>query len=79
MVSRSTCASADDAPVYGFLIVPSDDDGAIRVHGVAGTEGAPEMVQGAWQRTDAGYCMTVGIAVPEWSHVRVGDRIGFDL
>jgi hypothetical protein len=67
-----------DGPVYGFLAVPSDESGGIRVHGVAGTAGASEMVTGAWQRTDPGWSMTLRIALPDWSP-RGGDVLGFDL
>jgi len=68
---------ADDLPVYGFLIVPSDDDGAIRVHAVAGA--TSEMVNGAWEPTEAGYCLTIALRLPDWPNARPGDRIGFDL
>lgn len=70
---------SDDAPVYGFLIVPSTEDGHIRAHGVPGTLGEASMIQGAWQRTETGYGITVGVAIPDWSFERQGDRIRFDL
>jgi hypothetical protein len=69
---------AADHAVYGFLVVPSDEDGSIRVHGVAGTAGDPSMVRGGWQPSDAGYCLTLGIALPEWSPAPEA-QIGFDL
>jgi hypothetical protein len=69
---------AADRAVYGFLVVPSDEDGSIRVHGVAGTAGDPSMVRGGWQPSDAGYCLTLGIALPEWSPAPEA-QIGFDL
>ena len=69
---------APDRPVYGFLVVPSGEDGSIRVHPASGTAGDPSMVRGAWQPTDGGYSLTVGIALPEWSP-RPEDQIGFDL
>jgi hypothetical protein len=69
---------APDRPVYGFLVVPSGEDGSIRVQGVAGTAGDPAMVRGAWQPTDSGYSLTLGIALPEW-HPGPEGRIGFDL
>ncbi|HEX3233146.1 MAG TPA: heparinase II/III family protein [Gemmatimonadales bacterium] len=67
-----------DGPVYGFLVVPGDEDGAIRVHPVSGYAGAPEMVDGGWQGTETGYSITLGISVADW-RVRGGDRIPFDL
>jgi hypothetical protein len=69
---------AADHAVYGFLVVPSAEDGSIRVHGVAGTAGDPSMVRGGWQPSDAGYCLTLGIALPEWSPAPEA-QIGFDL
>jgi hypothetical protein len=67
-----------DGPVYGFLVVPSDDAGGIRVHGVSDTAGSPDMVTGAWQATGTGYSMTLRIALPDWA-ARGGDTLGFDL
>jgi hypothetical protein len=69
---------AADRPVYGFLVVPSGEDGSIRAHTAGGTAGDPGMVQGAWQPTDSGYSLTVAIALPEWSP-RPEEQIGFDL
>jgi hypothetical protein len=69
---------AADRPVYGFLVLPSGENGSIRVHHAAGTAGDTAMVRGAWQPTDQGYSLTVGIALPEWSP-RPEDQVGFDL
>jgi hypothetical protein len=69
---------APGRPVYGFLIVPSGDDGSIRAQGAGGTAGDGAMVSGAWQPTDGGYTISVGIALPEWEP-RPGQEIGFDL
>jgi hypothetical protein len=69
---------APEGPVYGFLVVPSDDDGSVRVRAVAGTAADPAMVRGAWQPTDQGYALTVGIALPEWNPL-TGAEIGFDV
>ncbi len=69
---------AADAPIYGFLVVPSEESGAIRAHGIGGTAGADSMVQGAWQPTEAGYALTLAIGVPEW-HPRTGETMDFDL
>ena len=67
-----------DRPVYGFLVVPSGEDGSVRVRAASGTAGDPAMVRGAWQPTAGGYSLTLGIALPEWSG-RPGGEIGFDL
>jgi hypothetical protein len=67
-----------DGPVYGFLVVPSDDTGGIRVRATSGGAGAPEMVTGAWQPTGTGYSMALRVALPDWSP-RGGDILGFDL
>ena len=69
---------AADRPVYGFLVVPSGDEGSIRVHSVAGTAGDPAGVRGGWQPTETGYSLTVGIALTDWSPMP-GSQIGFDL
>jgi hypothetical protein len=68
----------DAGPVYGFLIVPDLEDGGVRVGGVRGTEGREEQVRGGWERTDDGYTLTVGFALPDWDP-RPGDVLGFDL
>jgi hypothetical protein len=69
---------APGRPIYGFLVVPSGDDGSIRAQGASGTDGEARMVGGAWQPTDGGYTISLGIAVPEWEP-RPGQEIGFDL
>jgi hypothetical protein len=68
-----------DDTVIGLVVVPSTEDGALIALGVAGTAGSPEMVEGSWQRTEAGYRLTLGIRPPGWNEVRRGDKIGFDL
>ncbi len=65
-------------PVYGFLVVPADDAGRIRVRPTTGEAGRPEMVTGAWQPTGTGWSMSLRIALPDWSP-RGGDILGFDL
>jgi hypothetical protein len=67
-----------DHPVHGFLIVPSGDDGSIRVRAASGTSGDPRMVHGAWQPAESGYTLTLALSLPEWTP-RPGDQIGFDL
>ncbi|HEY8257601.1 MAG TPA: heparinase II/III family protein [Gemmatimonadales bacterium] len=64
--------------VYGFLVVPANDEGGVRVHVAEGCAGSPEMVTGAWTRTETGYSMTLAIALPDWSG-RPRDEIEFDL
>ena len=68
----------EDGPVYGFLVVPSDEDGGIRVQAIEGYAGANDMVTGGWRRTEAGYSMTLAVALPGWSG-RPRDEIEFDL
>jgi hypothetical protein len=67
-----------DHPVLGFLIVPSGDEGAIRVRAASGTAGDPALVRGAWQPTESGYTLSAAVALPDWTP-RPGDEIGFDL
>jgi heparinase II/III-like protein len=69
--------TADDAPVYGFLVALGEE-GRLRVHGASGTIGAPEMVMGRWQRTESGYRITLAAVLPGWEP-RGGDVLGFDL
>jgi hypothetical protein len=68
----------EDGPVYGFLVVPADAAGGVRVRPTSGSAGTPAMVTGAWQRTGTGYSMAVRIELPDWSP-RGGDVLGFDL
>jgi hypothetical protein len=70
--------TAPERPVYGFLVVPSGDDGTIRIRAASGTSGHDGMVRGAWQPTDSGFTISLAVAVPEWAP-RPGDEIGFDL
>ncbi len=71
--------AAEEGAVAGWLIVPEGGDGGgLRVRG-AGATGGPEMVRGAWRRTDVGYRITAAIAPPDWSRSHVGGRIGFDV
>jgi hypothetical protein len=65
-------------PVYGFLVVPADDQGTVRVRPTSDSAGSVEMVTGAWQATETGWSMSLRIALPEWSP-RGGDVLGFDL
>jgi hypothetical protein len=69
----------EEGEVYGFLIVPSEPDGGgIRARGAGGTVGSGAMVDGAWQRTEQGYVMSIAFTVPEW-HPKSGDEVEFDL
>jgi hypothetical protein len=67
-----------EGPVYGFLVVPDPAGGRLRVRGVEGTAGRPEMVRGAWERTEAGYTVTVAVALTGWEP-RAEDELGFDV
>ncbi len=67
-----------EGPAFGFLVVPADEEGGIRVHVIEGSAGEPEMVSGAWLRTQTGYSMSLAVALPGWSG-RPRDAIEFDL
>ena len=67
-----------DGPVYGFLVVPSDDRGGVRVSPTSGSAATPGMVTGAWRPTGTGYSVALRLALPDWSP-RGGDLLGFDL
>jgi hypothetical protein len=67
-----------DGPVYGFLAVPSDRDGRVRVRPAAETAGNADMVDGRWQQTDTGYSMALRLSPPGWNP-RSGDVLGFDV
>jgi hypothetical protein len=69
---------APDGPVYGFLVVLSDEAGGVRVQVTPGNAGTPDMVTGAWRRSETGYAVTLRIAPPEWNS-RGGDALGFDV
>ena len=62
----------------GILVVP-EPDGALRVRAVRGTATDTRTVHGAWQRTDAGYRVTLAFGWPEWARPHVGGRVAFDL
>ncbi len=69
----------------GYLIVPESDARGLRVRATSDTSGGgdPDGVRGAWLRTQRGYCVTLGIAWPEWGgggqRAHVGGRLRFDL
>jgi hypothetical protein len=65
-------------PVYGFLVTLADEHGGVRVRPAGDGAGTPDMLSGAWSRTDAGYTLSLRIALPEWS-ARGGDTLDFDL
>jgi len=69
---------APEAPVHGFLVALAGDDGTLRVHGAEGTAGTPGMASGRWRRSEAGYSLSLAIAMPGWEP-RGGDELGFDL
>jgi hypothetical protein len=63
---------------YGWLVVPvSDDPSRVRVSGVGGSDGEPEMITaGAWAPTTRGYRVTLAVEVPD---LLEGGEFGFDL
>lgn len=73
----------------GYLIVPEQGDrggrggrgGRLRVRTTTDTngEGNPDAVRGGWERTDAGYRVTVGIPWPSGVRPHAGARVRFDL
>jgi hypothetical protein len=63
----------------GYLVVPENDERALRVRATSETSSDPRSVRGAWRRTDRGYTVTLGIAWPEWQRAHVGGRLRFDL
>ena len=67
-----------DGPVYGFLVVPDSDDGAIRVRPVSDAAGASDMVTGAWQPTGTGWSLSLRVVPPDWAP-RTGDSLPFDI
>jgi hypothetical protein len=63
----------------GVLVVP-EAGGGVRVRPVEGTDAAAAArIAGAWQRTDAGYCVTLAWDWPDWLAPHVGGLVGFDL
>lgn len=64
--------------VLGYLIVP-EDEGALRVRRAGETEGRPDQIRGGWQRTGAGYRVTLAITPGDGARWHVGARLGFDL
>jgi hypothetical protein len=68
-----------DGKIHGYLIVPSSQERQLIARRVSGgTLGGAE-VQGSWERTEAGFRMTVALAPPGWGPFRPGDELGFDL
>ena len=56
----------DAAGFYGWLLVPVADAPGVRVAGVPGTDGEPEMIADArWEPTSRGYGVTFAIEVPD--------------
>ncbi|HVH68476.1 MAG TPA: heparinase II/III family protein [Gemmatimonadales bacterium] len=66
--------------VAGYLVVPDGTQkGSVRVTGAGESPGLPGDVRGGWRRTVRGYCVTIGIAWPEWQRAHVGGQLRFDL
>ena len=70
----------DGAAAIGYLVTPEPGDGRrVRVRGAGEFPGDPHGVRAAWQRTDAGYRLTVAVRWPESFRAHFGGRLGFDL
>ncbi len=63
----------------GFVIVPENEHGGLRVRGVGGTAADPAFIRGRWERTDTGYRVTCAIAPRDWSLPHRLGHIEFDL
>lgn len=51
---------------YGWLLVPVPDRPRVRVSGVRGTDGVPEMIAAScWRETATGWCVTFAVEVPD--------------
>ena len=68
---------APDGPVYGFLVTLVGEHG-LRVRPAGESAATPQMVSGAWSRSEGGYTLSLRIALPEWSP-RGGDTLDFDV
>jgi Heparinase II/III-like protein len=68
-----------DGAVYGYLVVPSTDEGGVIARAVSGAPLRQGEVRGGWEPTESGYRLTVAIAPAQWGPFRPGDEIGFDL
>ncbi len=51
----------------------------MRVRPVEGTAAAADLVQGAWERTEGGYRVTLAIAFSADARAHRGETLGFDL
>jgi hypothetical protein len=70
------------SPYVGYLIVPDKDGRRVRATTTtdsAAGDPAPAGVDGAWQRTEQGYRVTVRVPWPAEARPHVGGRVGFDL
>jgi len=71
---------AEAGPMRGFLLVPEGEErGGVRVRAVEGTAGTAEDVQGAWERTETGYRMTLAVVFSSDARPHVGGEMAFDL
>ena len=77
-VARDEAGGKGDEGV-GYVIVPESDGRALRVRATSDTASDAGAVQGAWQRMDRGFRVTLGVAWPEWQRAHVGGRVRFDL
>ncbi|HZI22814.1 MAG TPA: heparinase II/III family protein [Gemmatimonadales bacterium] len=63
----------------GFLVVPEESGGSLRVRGAGESPGDPGTVRGAWRRTGEGYRVTLAMEWPDWHRAHVGGQVRFDL
>ena len=63
----------------GFLVVPEEPRGSLRVRGAGESPGDPAAVHGAWRRSEEGYRVTLAIDWPDWQRAHVGGQVRFDL
>jgi hypothetical protein len=79
--ARTTTNGSSDA--VGYLVVPQANGRGVRVSVTSDTRGTatPSAVRGGWERTDAGYRVTLAIPWPpaEGLHPHAGARTRFDL
>jgi hypothetical protein len=71
--------SAEHGNRLGLLVVPEPGSNGVRILPVGDTDAAPEIARGAWERTPAGYRVTLAIEPPEWSLWYAGSAVAFDL
>ena len=71
----------EERGAVGYLIIPEQNSRGVRVRTTSDTrgDGDPAAVRGSWQRTDAGYRVTVGVPWPAGIRPHAGARVRVDL